>query len=67
MPYSFVPKDVIAHVDDLRKKKGRKTQADAFRDMAQYAAVGRELEAIGKLSLKSLNLPPLGKKKRGRK
>ena len=66
MPVMHVPRDVIPHVEYLKKKKGRKTQADAFRDMAQYAAIGQELEAIGRLSLKPLNLPPLGKK-RGRK
>lgn len=69
MPYSFVPKDVMAHVDWIMDKKGRKKRADAFRDLADYARRGIELEAIGSFRMAPLKLPVLKVRgvRRGRK
>lgn len=59
MPYLYVPKEVMPHLDDVMKRKNAKKKADGFRHLAQYALVGKEMENIKTLTFPKKPLPRL--------
>lgn len=63
----YVPNEIVLRVNDIYNKENYSTKQLAFKKMAQYADIGREMERIMKFDIMNFDPYPPIKSIRGRK
>ncbi|RLA46956.1 MAG: hypothetical protein DRR04_05345 [Gammaproteobacteria bacterium] len=58
----YIPAVIIDELEDLKMEKGMESDSDAFREIANYSQVGREIERIKNFKF---NHKPRGRPKKG--